>query len=62
MRNRVFGIIGIVWGGAIVAWAIYKGGPSGRGAFAAGEIAGMVMGGLMLIAGISALLKGNRSN
>jgi hypothetical protein len=36
MRNRIFGGIGVVWGGAVVVFALLRGGPQGEGAYAAG--------------------------
>ena len=60
MRNRVFGAIGVIWGGAILASALFRSGPQGSGAYASGQIAGLVFGVLMFIAGIYYLLKDGR--
>jgi hypothetical protein len=57
MRDRVFGTIGILWGGAIVVFMVLRGGPQGRGAYGGGELAGLVVGALMLIAGLYTFFK-----
>jgi hypothetical protein len=57
MRNRVIGGIGIVWGSGVVLYG-RLGQERGGGADGAGQIAGIVIGAVILIAGLSFLLKG----
>ena len=57
MRNRIFGAIGIIWGGGILISMFLRGVPQGRGAYAAGSYGGLVLGALLLIAGLYAFFK-----
>ncbi len=57
MRNRIFGAIGIIWGGGILVSAFMRGGPQGQGAYAAGQIGGFIFGGLLLAAGLYTFFK-----
>jgi len=34
MRNRIFGAIGVIWGGFMLVSAFLQGGPQGSGAYA----------------------------
>ena len=43
MRNRICGGIGVVWGGAIVGYAIFNGISQAGGGYAAGQLAGVVL-------------------
>ena len=56
LRNKVFGAIGILWGGALVAKCLASG-PSGAGAYAVGQYAGVAFGAGMLLAGFYAFFK-----
>lgn len=59
MRNRIFGAIGVIWGGAILASAfLHSGITGGSGAYAAGHEAGVVFGALIFVAGAYYLIKG----
>ena len=58
MRNRIFGGIGVLWGGAVLVSSLMKGGPEGQGAYAAGQTGGMIFGGLLFVAGLYFLIKG----
>jgi hypothetical protein len=58
MRNRVFGWIGVVWGGAILVWSLIKGGPQGPGGYAAGQMGGMIFAALLFVVGMYCLIKG----
>ena len=62
MRNRIFGGIGVVWGGAVLIYMLMQGGPQGGGAFAAGQTGGMIFGGLLFIVGLYYLIKGDGSS
>jgi hypothetical protein len=60
MRNRIFGAIGVIWGGAILIYGIAKGGPAGEGTYAAGQTTGLVFGGLLFCVGMYFLVKGGK--
>jgi hypothetical protein len=60
MRNLIFGIIGVLWGGGILISYLIRGGPQGSGAYAGAEIAGLVIGVLLFLAGIYYLIDGVR--
>lgn len=59
MRNRIFGLIGVVWGGAVLISSLVKGGVQGSGAYAAGQSGAMVFASLMLLVGMYYLVKGD---
>jgi hypothetical protein len=61
MRNRIFGGIGVIWGGAILIFSLIRGGPQGEGAYKAGQMTGMIFGGILLIVGLYYLVKGGGS-
>ncbi|NZA26828.1 hypothetical protein H0E84_10570 [Luteimonas sp. SJ-92] len=53
MRNRIFGGIGIVWGGAILLnWLVSDPPASGSAAYQGGQSGAVVFGALMLVAGL----------
>ena len=58
MRNIIFGVIGVLWGGAIV---VLRGMPEPDSAYAAGQLTGVLLGFLMIGAGAWALRRGIRS-
>jgi hypothetical protein len=58
MRNRIFGGIGLIWGGAILVRAFLRGGPEGSGAYASGQTAALVFAALMVLVGGYYLVKG----
>jgi hypothetical protein len=60
MRNKIFGTIGVIWGGAILVSALMRGGPEGSGPYAAGQTGGIVFGALLVVVGAYYFLK--RSN
>jgi hypothetical protein len=53
-RNRISGIVGVVWGGLILLGAAGHG--IGGGAFGAGHLIGLLFGVVLLVAGVSYLL------
>ena len=59
MRNRIFGGIGVVWGGAMLVSALLRAGPEGSGAYGAGQVAGLVFALLLVVVGGYYLLKGS---
>lgn len=62
MRNRIFGGIGVLWGGAVLVSSLLKGGAQGDGAYAAGQTGGIILGGLLFVAGLYYLIKGGSSS
>ena len=58
MRNRIMGGIGVVWGGGIIVYGLVNREPGG-GSYAAGQMAAIVLGACMLIAGLYYLIKGD---
>jgi WD40 repeat protein/DNA-directed RNA polymerase subunit RPC12/RpoP len=58
LRNRIFGAIGVVLGGGPVLDTYFNGFPQGRGAYYAGQIAGMVLGWLLFVVGFYYLVRG----
>jgi hypothetical protein len=59
-RNRLFGTIGVIWGGGVLIAGLVRGGPEGTGAYAQGNGAGLVFGGLLFVAGLYYLIKGDK--
>jgi hypothetical protein len=51
MRNRIFGAIGVIWGGLILVNAYLSGGPQGSGSYAAGQTAALVFAVLLVLVG-----------
>jgi hypothetical protein len=51
MRNRIFGGIGVVWGGLMLVSALLRGGPQGSGSYAAGQNAALVFAVLLVLVG-----------
>lgn len=60
MRNRIFGIIGILWGGAVVVSFLMREKPVADGAYGAGQSAALILGAVMLIAGVYYTFKGDK--
>jgi hypothetical protein len=60
MRYIVSGIIGLLWGGALLIRFLLQGGPKGQGAYAAGQWIGAVFGLLLASAGLYYLIQGLR--
>ena len=58
MRNRIFGVIGVIWGGAVLVNAFRGAGSQGSGAYAAGHTAGVIFGGLLFLVGGYYMLTG----
>ena len=52
MRNKIFGVIGILWGGGMLVSFVARGAPIGGGAYAAGTVIGLLIGVGMFLAGI----------
>jgi hypothetical protein len=58
MRNRIFGAIGVIWGGAVLVNAFRGAGSHESGAYAAGHTTGVIFGGLLFTVGGYYLLSG----
>jgi hypothetical protein len=61
MRNRILGVIGVIWGGAALFNWFRGSGSHGSGAYAAGYSAGVIFGALLFIVGGYYLLTGGGS-
>ena len=59
MRNRIFGAIGVLWGGGMLLSAFLRGGAQGSGAYAAGQTAALVFAVVLVAVGGYYLLKGS---
>ena len=59
-RIRVFGLVGVVWGGLVILEGLAGNGtpPADKAAYAAGHTAGMIFGGLLFLVGLFYLVKG----
>lgn len=52
MKNKIFGTIGILWGGAIVGrWLLGSAQVSSNDSYATGQILGIVLAFMMLVVG-----------
>jgi hypothetical protein len=56
-RNRIFGIIGVVWGGGVVVSALFRT-LADNAAYAAGQRVGFILGGLLFIVGLYYAIRG----
>jgi hypothetical protein len=59
MRNRIFGAIGMTWGGLMLVSSFMRGGPQGSGAYAAGQTGALVFAVLLVMIGGYYLAKGS---
>jgi hypothetical protein len=59
MRNRIFGAIGILWGGGLLLFKLLGGGgqPQGSGAYGAGQTGGLIFAGVLLTVGMYYFVK-----
>jgi len=58
MRNRIFGAIGVIWGGSILLFGLLKGGPEGSGAYAQGQGIVPLLRAALFSVGLYYLIKG----
>jgi hypothetical protein len=58
MKNRIYGGIGVLLGGAILVSALISGGGAGQGAYGAGKTTGLFFGGLLFVVGLYYLVMG----
>ncbi len=61
MRNRIFGAIGLIWGGLILVRALFVGGAEGSGAYRQGQLGALIFAALLVVVGAYYLIKGNSS-
>ena len=59
MKNRIFGVIGVLWGGGLVV-SNFLHGVQGEGAYASGQKTAVIFGGLMFCVGLYYLVKGGK--
>ncbi len=58
-RNRLFGLIGVLWGGLVLLSKLMgAGAASTNRAYGAGQTAGYVLGGALFVVGLYYLIKG----
>ena len=60
MKNKILGWIGVIWGGLLLlkfVVSLLSGERIGGGAYGAGQITGVIFGGLLFLAGLLALRK-----
>jgi hypothetical protein len=57
-KKRIFGIIGVVWGGAVVGSGFFRALATDNAAYAAGQLGGFILGGLMLAVGLYYAIRG----
>ena len=62
MRNRIFGLIGVLWGGAMLVSAFSQGGAQGSGAYAAGQNAALIFAFVLVFVGGYYLFKGSANS
>ena len=61
MRNRIFGGIGVVWGGAILLSGLVPKTTEVSASYSSGQLVGYVVGGLMLVVGGYYLVSGGKN-
>ena len=57
MWSRIIGGIAALWGAGVLVAAFLRGGAEGSGAYGAGQTAGLVFGGLLLLVALYYLFK-----
>jgi len=57
MKNKIYGIIGILWGGGIIVYRSSEGYVEVEGAFGAGQDLGFILGVIILIVGLMKFFK-----
>jgi hypothetical protein len=61
MRNKIFGVIGVLWGAAIIVYGVTGGSGNGTGSYEAGSSTALVFGALLLVVGGWTLAKNLRA-
>jgi hypothetical protein len=60
-RYRIVGAIALIWGGALLLSHLFGYNQiKGDGAYASGQYAGLVFGGLLFVAGLYAVVRGGK--
>ena len=63
MRNKIFGGIGVIWGGLIIANRVVNGGATGASeAYQSGQNSAVIFGAVMFIVGLYYFLKKSPQN
>jgi len=57
-RKRIFGTIGVVWGGAVVLSGFFRERAVDNAAYAAGQSVGFILGGLFFAVGLYYAIEG----
>ena len=57
MRNLVSGIVGVVWGGSVTVYGLVTG-LQGTGPYLGGQVAALVVGLILLVAGVYYVRRG----
>jgi len=60
MRSRILGAIGVTFGGGVLLSNSFVGLQVENGAYAAGQMAGLIFGGLLLAIGLYYLVSGSK--
>jgi len=60
LRNKIFGLIGVLWGGAILVSAFVRDLPQGSADYARGQMLGFAFGALLFVVGAYYLLRGSK--
>lgn len=58
MRNRIFGAIGVIWGGLMLVSAFLRGGSQGSGNYAMGQNTALVFAVFLVVVGGYYLVRG----
>lgn len=62
-RNRILGAIGVIWGlGVIIYYFLGTNNAGSNGAYAQGQMAGLIFGIVLLLAGLYAFISGGRKS
>lgn len=57
MKNKIYGLVAILWGGGIIVYRASEGYVEGEGAYGLGQDFGLILGVVMLIAGLIKFFK-----
>jgi hypothetical protein len=60
MLKRVLALVGVVWGGAVVVYTLTHGGLAAATPYAAGQLTGMIVGGIVCVLCLIYLVNGGK--
>jgi len=60
LRDKIFGLIGVLWGGGILVSAFVRDLPQGSADYARGQMIGFAFGALLFVVGGYYLLRGSK--